>query len=102
MTDDATFDALDPFDALRRPDAPIAPDESSAAGTKPARRSTASTSAIGACETATVGASMRTCNPSRAGAEMAWANSAGSSHLMNDVAMPTRSCPCLRATSSIR
>ena len=80
----------------------IVPVESSAAGAKPASRSAASTSEIGACDTATVGASSRISSCSAAGAATACASSAASSHRTNDAAMPTRSCPCRRATSSIR
>ena len=57
---------------------------------------------IGACDTATVGASSRISSGSAAGAPTACASSAGSSHRTNDAAIPTRSCPCLRATSSMR
>ena len=69
----------------------MAPEESSAAGAKPALRSAASTSDIGACDTATVGASSRISSGSAAGAPTACASSTGSSHRTNDAAIPTRS-----------
>ncbi|SKZ93281.1 Uncharacterised protein [Mycobacteroides abscessus subsp. abscessus] len=53
-------------------------------------------------EMATVGASARSARCSAASLRNTAASIVGSSHRMNDDAMPTRSCPCLRATSSIR
>ena len=53
--------------------------------------SACSTSAIGAGDTATVGARARSCSPSVAGAATAWASSVGSSHRTNEAAMPIRS-----------
>lgn len=80
----------------------MAPVESSAAGAKPAARNAASTSPMGAGDTATVGARVRSATSSAAGAATAWASSAGSSQRTNEAAMPIRSCPCRRATSSMR
>ncbi|CLL87842.1 Uncharacterised protein [Mycobacterium tuberculosis] len=79
-----------------------APVESSAAGAKPAPRNVTRTSDIGAGDTATVGARARSASPSASGAATTWASSVGSSHRTNDAAMPIRSWPCRRATSSMR
>ena len=66
----------------------MAPEESSAAGAKPAARNAVSTSPIGAGDTATVGARGRNCTSSVAGAATACASSAGSSQRTNDAAIP--------------
>ena len=65
-------------------------------------RNAASTSLIGACDTATVGASSRRSSCSRRRGRPPGPAASGSSHRTNDAAMPTRSWPCRRATSSIR